>query len=239
MNLSLVLLAAAAFVSTVFGGILILRNRRNLHYFFAFSAGSIITLAFIDLLPESIDVAARVGISARAVLGVTVGSFFLYSLIDRFFLTHHLHEDDQHGHPMGLVGAGSLIVHSFLDGAAIAIAFQSSPSIGVIVAAAVIVHDVTDGLNTVALMLKNHHSPQRARQFLILDALAPTAGILFASLFILPLASLAYVLAFFAGEFLYIGTGSLLPETQGHPSAGMTAAMGMGVALVALMTVFL
>lgn len=140
---------------------------------------------------------------------------------------------------MGLVGAGSLVVHSFLDGAAIAVAFQASPSIGVIVAAAVIVHDVTDGLNTVALMLKNHHSAQRARLFLVLDALAPTVGILFASVISLPFAALAYVLAFFAGEFLYIGTGSLLPETQGHPSAGMTAAMGMGIALVALMTVML
>jgi ZIP family zinc transporter len=91
-------------------------------------------------------------------------------------------------------------------------------------------------LNTVVVMFKNHHPRDKARLFLIMDALAPLAGILLASAFTLPEQLLAYLLAFFAGEFLYIGAGSLLPETQSHGTFKTMAAMAFGVALIALLT---
>ena len=55
---------------------------------------------------------------------------------------------------MGPIGAIGLVMHSFLDGAAIGIAYQANASMGFIVALAVISHDFTDGINTVVIMLK-------------------------------------------------------------------------------------
>ena len=229
-------LGLATCVATLSGGFLILRYREGQHYCFAFAAGSLIAVVFLDLLPESLSLGTQLGISGRTLLEVLVVSFFLYSLIDRFFLTHHLHDDDTHGHPMGLVGAGSLVVHSCMDGVAIGTAFRAGPSVGVIVATAVIVHDMTDGLNTVVVMLKNGHSPARARLFLVLDALAPVAGIVAASFMVLPQRFVAYLLAFFCGEFLYLGAGSLLPETKKYGSVGIVAAMGLGAAVIFVLT---
>jgi ZIP family zinc transporter len=232
----LLALASATCLSTLLGGFLILRYQESQHYYFAFAAGSLIAVAFLDLLPESLALGAQMAIPNRALLALLVASFFLYSVLDRYFLTHHLHEDDSHGHPMGLIGAGSLVMHSCLDGVAIGVAFQASATVGLIVASAVIVHDMTDGLNTVVVMLRNHHSPARARLFLVLDALAPLAGILVAGCFRLPEQSLAYLLAFFAGEFLYLGAGSLLPEIQGQGSKKLMAAMLLGAVMVAVLT---
>ncbi|HTB22742.1 MAG TPA: ZIP family metal transporter [bacterium] len=229
-------LGFATCMATLAGGILVLRYRQSQHYCFAFAAGSLIAVSFLDLLPESLSLGGQLHVPSRTLLLVLLVSFFLYSFIDRFFLTHHLHDDDTHGHPMGLIGAGSLVVHSCLDGVAIGVAFKASPTVGAIVATAVIVHDMTDGLNTVVVMLKHHHSAARARLFLVLDALAPLAGILAVSFMVLPESLLAYLLAFFCGEFLYLGAGSLLPETRKHGSFGITAAMTLGAGLIVLLT---
>ncbi len=229
-------LAAATFVSTMTGGLLMLRFRNSPHYFFAFAAGSIITVALLDLLPEGLSIASRNGVHARVILGVVVASFFFYSFIAKLFLTHHLHDDDTHGHPLGPIGAGSLVVHSFFDGVAIGAAYQAGAALGLIVATAVIAHDMVDGLNTVVLMLKNHHGARRALGFLVADAAAPLAGVLAASLVRIPEVALAVLLSFFVGEFLFIGASTLLPETQNHGSLKTMAAMALGVALIAVLT---
>lgn len=235
----LLILSMTACLATLAGGFVMLRYHEAQHYFFAFSAGSLIAVAFLDLLPESLTLGGALGMPARIPLAVMVASFFLYSLVDRFFPTHHFHEDDAHGHPMGVIGASSLVAHSCLDGVAIGIAFQASSAVGAIVASAVIAHDMTDGLNTVVVLLKNHHSASKAKFFLGLDALAPVLGVFVGSWIALPQAWLVYLLAFFAGEFLYLGAGSLLPETRRSGSWGMMAVMLLGAAFIGVLSVSL
>jgi zinc transporter ZupT len=236
MNWLIVILAIATFVSTIIGGAAIIKFRRYLPYFFAFAAGSLIAVSFLDLLPESITVAESINFPLRYVMLAVVFSFFLYSLLERFFLTHHLENEDGHGHIMGPIGAGSLVIHSFLDGAAIGSAFQVNASIGLVVAFAVIFHDFTDGINTVTLMLKNKHKVSRAAIFLIMDALAPVLGVLATTAMAIPQYLLALILAVFVGEFLYIGASTLLPETKEHTSKGIIIAMLIAILIVTLLT---
>jgi ZIP family zinc transporter len=151
-------------------------------------------------------------------------------------LTHHHHEDEEHGHIMGPIGAAGLIIHSFLDGAAIGIAFHVSSSMGIIVALAVISHDFTDGINTVVIMLKNQQNVRNARIFLLIDAAAPVFGILATSFFVINQSVLSLILAAFAGEFLYLGAANLLPETYLHNVWKMGAAMIFGVVLIFVLT---
>jgi len=174
MTPTILLLALVTFASTLLGGLIIFRFRKNLHYFFAFAAGTLIAVALLDLLPESIALSKQINFPVRSIMIIVVCSFFLYSFLERFFATHELeHSHDDHGHAMGPIGAGSLIVHSFFDGVAIGAAFHISFTIGLIVAFAVIAHDFTDGINTVVIMLKNKHSNKNTLIFLLLDALAP------------------------------------------------------------------
>jgi ZIP family zinc transporter len=165
-----------------------------------------------------------------------VVSFLFFSLVERFFLTHHHHEGEEHGHIMGPIGAIGLVAHSFLDGAAIGIAYQANSSMGFIVALAVISHDFTDGINTVVIMLKNEQSVKQARIFLFIDAVAPVFGIIVASFFVIQTSVLSVILAAFAGQFLYIGAANLLPETYRHSAWKMAVAMLIGVALIFVLT---
>lgn len=250
MDKLIIFLAIATFFSTLIGGFIILKFKNGLPYFFAFSAGSLMAVAFLDILPESLEIAQRSNIPIRFIMVTIVLSFFFYHLVEKFFITHsihdhgacqghktcHGHEEDAHGHIMGPIGAGSLIIHSFFDGIAIGAAFQINTSLGLIVALAVLSHDFTDGINTVTLMLKNKQSKKKAMIFLFLDAIAPVLGVIVLSLIVFPEKLLAYLLAIFIGEFIYIGASNLLPATQAYHSKKILLAMAFGILLIMALT---
>ncbi len=230
-------LAALTFISTLVGGTAAIKLKKHLPLFFAFAAGALVAVAFLDILPESIATAQMAGISVRDVMIVVVFSYLFYSFLERYFLTHHHESKEEHGHIMGPVGAGSLCIHSFLDGVAIGSAYLVSPSIGIIVALAVIFHDFTDGINTVTIMFRNKASTKYAKLFLGIDAIAPVLGVI-VTVYLVALneAYLAVILAIFVGEFLYIGASSILRETFNHPPLRMMLFMGLAVILILVLT---
>jgi zinc transporter ZupT len=239
MHEVLIPLAIITSLFTLIGGAVAIKFRRLLKYFFAFAAGSLISVTFFDILPESLNLAESVALPDRYLMIVLVLVFLFYSLIERHLMTHHS-ESHTGGHVMGPIGATGLVVHSLFDGIAIGAAFQVNAHVGIIVALAVIFHDFTDGINTVTVMLKNRHNVRRAAVFLIADAVAPIVGVIITLFVILNPTLLALVLAAFAGEFLYIGATNLLPETykftHGPVSLRMTAAMIAGVAIIFILT---
>ncbi|MGA3085601.1 MAG: ZIP family metal transporter [Thermodesulfobacteriota bacterium] len=119
------------------------------------------------------------------------------------------------------------------------IAFQVRFSIGIVVALSIIIHDLPDGINTVALMLKNEQSKEKALVFLFMDGLAPLLGVLLTSVIIFPRNTLAILLAVFAGEFIYVGAASLLPESQEHSILKIAIAATSGFLFILIITTFL
>jgi len=235
MNWVIIGLAFTTFCSTLIGGALAIRLRKALPYFFAFAAGSLIAVSFFDILPESLNISASVNLSTRYVMITIVASFLFYSFLEKFLLVHY-HEESGghggHGHVMGPVGAGSLVVHSFLDGVAIGAAYQVNPTVGLLVALAVVLHDFTDGINTVTLMLKNKQHIRNATIFLVLDAIAPVLGVTITTLISINQTVLALVLAVFVGEFIYIGAVNLMPETRKYPNWKIAASTMLAILLI-------
>jgi ZIP family zinc transporter len=231
MNWVILGLAFATFLSTLIGGTFAIKLRKALPYFFAFAAGSLIAVSFFDILPESLNISASVNLSTRYIMITIVASFLFYSLLEKFILVHY-HEDGGHGHVMGPIGAGSLVIHSFLDGVAIGAAYQVNPAVGLLVALAVIFHDFTDGINTVTLMLKNKQNIRNATIFLIMDAIAPVLGVTITSLIMINQTVLALVLAVFVGEFIYIGAVNLMPETRKYPNWKIAASTMLAILLI-------
>ena len=236
MDWLIVGLAFITFASTLIGGTLAIKFKKALPYFFAFAAGTLIAVTFFDILPESLKISESVNLPTRYIMITIVASFLFYSILEKYFLIHHHKEGEGHGHIMGPVGAGSLVVHSFLDGAAIGAAYRVDPSIGLVVALAVIFHDFTDGINTVTLMLKNKQHMKNAKAFLLMDAVAPILGIAVTSMIGLSQLVLSLILAVFAGEFIYIGAVNLLPETYKHPNWKTVFSTVFGVLLIFVLT---
>ena len=217
-----------AFFATFLGGLLALRLRDRLHLVLGFSAGAIVGLAFFELIPEAVELGTSL-YSIATVLSLTGLGFISYLLLDRMLFMHSHDVDDGYSH-RGPFGAGSLSLHSFLDGIGIGLAFQISPTIGLIVAVAVLTHDFSDGINTVNLILKNGGSRQQAFKWLAIDALAPVLGVLSTLFFSVSASTLGLLLALFAGFFLYIGASDLIPESHhNHPKLITTLMTVLGV----------
>ncbi|QQR50000.1 ZIP family metal transporter [Candidatus Nomurabacteria bacterium] len=228
-----------AFLATYLGGVFALKFKDKLHLILGFSAGAVIAVAFFDLIPEAVEL-GEAFYSIPTMLSITAVGFFGFMILDRFVIFHS-HDEHVHEHAgstkRGLLGAGSLSIHSFLDGLLVGLAFQVSSAVGLVVTSAVLVHDFSDGINTVNLILKNNGNVQEAKKWLMIDALAPIAGVVATLFFTLPQNILGIILAVFSGFFLYIGASDLLPESHhNHPTIWTTIAtlVGAGVLFSAI-----
>jgi ZIP family zinc transporter len=226
------LLGFGAFCATLLGGSFALWRQDKLHLVLGFSAGAVIGVALFDLLPEATSLATPSFPETTVALFIAIG-FFTYLFLNRVLLLHPEHD---HGHETdrrrGALGAASLSLHSLLDGIGIGLAFKVSPAVGLIVAAAVLAHDFSDGINTVSIVLRNKGEGIRAFRWLLLDAVAPIVGVISTFYFSLDRAELGLTLALFCGFFLYLGSADLLPESHHRHPKMLTGIMNIIGALV-------
>ena len=144
------ILGIATVISTLLGGLFALKKRDKLHSVLGFSAGAVIGVAFFDLMPEALELATK-KYPISTVTSIMAGGFLLFMLLSRLFILHPQNREESASEARdqaGNLGAASLSVHSFLDGIGIGLAFQVSPAVGIIVGAAVLAHDFSDGINT-------------------------------------------------------------------------------------------
>lgn len=241
----LTLIAIAAFIATFAGGLLALRFRDKLHLVLGFSAGAIIAVAFFDLIPEAFELAEGFREPGTIALYMALG-FFAYLLIDRLLFFHASHREthdsvaDMHVHTHGGgLGIGGLVAHSFFDGIAVGLAFQVSVEVGALVATAVLIHKISDGISTVGVTLRGENIERgegnrgRALTWLTIAAAAPVLGILSTIAISIPESALGAMLAVFAGFFIYMGASDLIPESHhAHPKLLTTVMTFLGAGVL-------
>jgi len=229
-------LAGLTTVSTVCGGLVAIRVRRELQTLIALTGGIVVAVALFDVLPEAFD---SIGDGRRTTWLVGAG-FLAFFLAERALVLHH-RDDTEHArahHRIGVLGATGLSIHSFVDGLGIGLAFQVNTSTGLLVFIAVISHDFADGMNTVSFILRQGGSIRSAARWLALDATTPLLGAIVGSSVAINARHLGYLLAVYAGFFLFMGATDLLPEAHAHPSvrrvaltvAGFVATAGIAYA---------
>src|SRR5205085_313971 len=130
-----------------------------------------------------------------------------------------------------LMGLGAGVLLGAVIGAAALVNWRT----GLLVALAVIAHDMSDGLNTILLVTHGEQARRRDVLFLVLDALAPVAGGLLALIVLPPARALAVFLGFASGFFLYTATSDLLPEAHRRsPSLTVSVAAIVGIIFIAV-----
>ncbi len=230
-GMTVIYIALAASVATFIGGSFALKFRDKLHLILGFSAGAVAGVALFDLLPEAIDLGTPYHSASTVALFIALG-FFGYLILDRLILLHTHEEDDEVNAPRGFFGALTLSTHSLLDGVAIGIGFQASVTVGLVVAAAVLTHDFSDGINTVNLILRNGGSWRNAFRWLLADAAAPILGAASTLFFRIPESVIGLVLAVFVGSFLYLSASDLIPESHHRHPRALTTIMTLLGAVV-------
>lgn len=229
-----ILLSFAAFLMTLLGGLVAhrVKDRRNL--VLGAAAGVMLGVVSFDLLPEALALETA-DINGVPLPMLTFAAGFLgIHIVERAVAMHDVHEGDyathRHAHAgLGLMAGSALVIHSFLDGAAIGAAFQTNTTLAVAVAIGVIAHDFTDGFNTYTLTSLYGNARRRAVTLLFLDALAPIAGATLTTAIRIPHGILGAYLGFFAGFLLYLATSDILPEAHTPRRAtGLTLAATVG-----------
>src|SRR5688572_10448485 len=152
--------ALLAFAMTLAGGAFAFRYQKYLLYIMAFSAGLLIGVVFLDLIPEIVEAGAEAVIDIRVLMVTLIFGFLAIFLLEKLTIIHSekQHDAPGHHHNVGLIGAIGLTFHSFLDGFAIGVGFEAGAQVGFVVLMAVLAHDFADGLNTVTFMLATRNS---------------------------------------------------------------------------------
>ena len=238
-----IIFSLLTFVSTFLGGLFAIKYKSKIHYIMAFAAGVLLGVVSFDIFPEIIDQIKIYNFNSIEVMVALVLGFLIFHILEKSILIQHCHDEDCdiHKHPdVGVVSALALAGHSLMDGIGIGLGFQVNPAVGILVAIAVISHDFTDGMNTVTLMLSNKNTAQKAKLFLLLDALAPVLGAASTLFFTVSPHFLVLYLGFFAGFLLYIGASDILPEAHSEQSSYKLMALTiLGTLLIFIITRFI
>jgi zinc and cadmium transporter len=177
----------------------------------SYAVGTLLGVALLALLPE-----ALAGLEAKKAMPTLLAGILAFFLLEKLVLWRHCH--DAHECEVHTSSTATLVIvgdafHTFVDGAVIAAAVVTSVPLGITTALAVATHEIPQEVGDVAILLRAGYS--RLRAFTV-NLLSGLGGILGAMAMIyaaeaLPHA-LPYVLAFAAGNFLYVAMADLIPD---------------------------
>lgn len=210
-------------------------SRRYSAVLVSFSAGVLLGVGVLHILPESME------LTTRAPLFILL-AFVLFYFFEHHLLIHAGHEEQHHinleiadchdgcctrPHPMGWVAFIGMGLHSLIDGVIIGTGFEVSQDLGLLAALGVIAHEVPEGIAMIAILLHYGWQRRRAIQLTAFVALAtPGAAFLtFALISDLSKPLLGNLLAVAGGSFIYIAASDLIPES--HRSRGLSATLAL------------
>jgi ZIP family zinc transporter/zinc and cadmium transporter len=160
-----------------------------------------------------------------ALLGYLLVHLTQHTLAPHFHFGEETHEVSEAVSVTALIG---LLLHTFVDGVAIASGFRVSDGLGTIVFFAILLHKFPEGLAISSLFLAAGAGRKRALYAAVALGLATIAGVVMTdALGVLQ----NYGLALSAGVTLYVGASNLVPEFQGKPGWRLPAAFFGGCAL--------
>jgi zinc and cadmium transporter len=177
----------------------------------SYAVGTLLGVALLALLPQALE-----RLPPAKALGTLLVGVLAFFLLEKLVIWRHCH--DAHECEVHTSSAASLVIvgdafHTFVDGAVIAAAVITSIPLGITTALAVATHEIPQEVGDVAILLRAGFS--RGRAFL-LNLLSGIGGILGAAGMLVASKSLPdllpYVLAFAAGNFLYVAMSDLIPD---------------------------
>ena len=232
------ILSLAAGLSTGVGGLLVLlfktTNKKFLSVALGFSAGIMIYISFVEILPD-----ARIHlntISAEAGGWLSLLAFFLgiflIAIIDKLIPSyenpHEMHTVEEadscvipaETHMLiktSIMTALAVTVHNFPEGLATFVSSVNEPKLGAAIAIAVAIHNIPEGIAVALPVYCATGSRRKAFYYSVLSGAAEPLGAICAFFFLWPFLNaivLGFVFAAIAGIMIYISFDELLPTAR-------------------------
>ena len=204
----------------------------------SYAVGTLLGVALLALVPE-----ALIELQPAPVMATLLAGVLTFFLLEKRVLWRHCHDEQEC--EVHTSSAASLVIvgdalHTFVDGAVIAAAVVTSIPLGITTALAVAAHEIPQEVGDVAILLRAGYSRLRA---FTLNVLSGIGGVLGALAMIAASKSvpvlMPYVLAFAAGNFLYIAMADLIPDLhRGGLEGGslrQLAMIGAGILTISLL----
>ena len=221
------LLTAAAGFSTTIGSVIGLAVRkpgpRFLGFTLGFSAGVMILVSFVELLPQSIESIGFLAGHAAFFLGMTA-MFLIDFLVPHEYIGVHDHSKSAADGKLmrtGLLVAFGIAIHNFPEGMATFAGALEDMRLGIAIALAIALHNIPEGLAVSTPIYAATGSRAKAFMWSFLSGVSEPAGAALAALVLMPFLSptvLAWVLAGVAGVMVCISIDELVPTAKSFGS---------------------
>lgn len=236
------------------------QNTRLLSIGLSFSAGVMLVVSFVEILPKGAErIAGKLGEPMGgwvAWLAFFIGMAVI-AIIDRLVPSqenpHEVRElseleqlqkkpDPAKLHRLGIVAALAIGIHNFPEGMATFLAGLEDPKIGISIAIAVALHNIPEGVSVAVPIYYATGSRAKAFRLSMLSGLAEPVGAALGFLVLAPFLTPPVAGALFcavAGVMVFVSLDELLPTArvyaQGHDTVyGMLAGMAVMAASLQL-----
>lgn len=238
---------AAAALSTVLGGLLVLVARkpsaRLLAFGLAFAGGAMVYVSLVEIFWKAEQGFAEIHDPKTAYIYATLAFFagvLLLIAVDRFVPNPHgamsSNCDQAHARRVGLLAAFAITAHNLPEGLATFLATLDNPVLGIPLAAAIAIHNIPEGVSIAIPVYYATGSKQKALLATGLSALAEPVGALVGYAVLAPFLSpgvFALVFGMIAGAMVFLALDELLPSAKRY-SQGHEAVYGMVTGMAAL-----
>lgn len=224
-------------------------NTRFLSASLGLSAGVMIYVSFMELMPEAVEQLQSIYSHKQAEIYMLLAFFFgigLIALIDKLVPEDenpheiHLQSDIQTSSQLkrtGFMMALAIGIHNFPEGLATFTSALTNMEIAIPIVVAIAIHNIPEGI--AVSMPIFHATGNRKKAFLLsfLSGMSEPVGALLGYLFLLPFWTPtlnALLLACVSGIMIYISFDELLPNTEkyGHHHYGVAGVI-LGMAIMA------
>lgn len=235
------ILTFLAGISTGIGSLIaFLSKQQNIRFLstaLGFSAGVMIYVSLVELLPESKELLLR---PFGTGMGVWIGLFSFFAGIAFIALIDFLVPNDENPHHLyhqidekrmqentrskrlykvGFMTALAIAIHNFPEGFATFISTLQNPSVGFSIALAIAIHNIPEGIAVSVPIYFATKSKKKAFWFSFASGLSEPFGALLGYFMLSPFmgdALLGIVFAFVAGIMVFIALDELLPAARDY-----------------------
>ncbi len=176
----------------------------------SYAVGTLLSAAALGLMPQALET-----LSPQRAFAALIGGILTFFVLEKLVLLRHCHDDAEckvHESTVTLMIIGDA-VHAFVDGVAIAATTLVSVPLGISTALAASAHEIPQEAGDFGILLSAGHSRKKALMLNATSALGGVAGALAMLLLGSAMPNVApYVLAFAAGNFLYVAMADLIPH---------------------------
>jgi len=235
MSTALIGFNTAAVLLTMLGGFFPffqdIFSRKWMWRLFSLRSGVLLSIAFIEILPHAWENSVHM-----AGWGALAG-FALLFVMENLTMTDSCPEylEDCSVHILGWGALAALFIHSFIDGLNLSVSFSAGALAGTAIGSAVVIHKLIDGFTLTSLLVGGGYTRKNAFIALLLIAAATPLGSALGmwNMRVFSPDTLAGLLGFAGGSFIYIGASDVLTRVHKSEDKGCLAMFIFGMFLIA------